>query len=135
MRPFALTREMLNYGGQFYPTGHIVAMFPTEAAARDAARRLVLAGTPEDDVLWITPEAFTEQVAHGVDLEDPPLPSAGTETSTVRHFAELAAQGHYGLVIHAPDAKHQDAVLQALQESHPSYAQRYRRLVIEDIAE
>ena len=133
MRPFTLTRDMLSLGGQFYPTGHILAMFPTEEAAREAARSLHQAGCPEDDILWITPQCFLEQVVRKVGDEEPAFPSPGTEGATTHHFAELAEQGHYGIMIHTPDGKCHDKVMQSLHEHHPSFAQKYRWLVIEDV--
>lgn len=133
MRPFTLTRAMLSLGGQFYPTGHILAMFPTEEAARQAAKALARAGCHDDDILWITPQSFLEQVVGQVGDEEPAFPSPGTEGATTHHFAELAAQGHYGIMINSPDAKCNERVMATLHEHHPSFAQKYRWLVIEDV--
>ena len=135
MRTFTLSRDMLNMRGQFYPTGHIVAMFPTEQAAREAAKDLGRAGCAEDDILWIPPETFMQEVIRTVGNADIPLPSPGSEADTTRRFAELAAQGHFGIMIKSPDHAHSEGVLQALQGHAPSYAQKYRMLVIEDIVE
>ena len=47
---------------------------------------------------------------------------------------QLASQGHHALMVHAPKAEQSEHVMDLLQ-SHPiSYAQKYRRLVIEDLA-
>lgn len=135
MRTFTLEPGMLSMGGQFYPTGHIVAMFPTEDAARAAAKDLARAGCAEDAILWLPPAVLLQEVVRTVGNADIPLPSAGTEADTTRRYAELAAQGHHGLVIASPDDEHAPGVLQALQAHQPSYAQKYRMLVIEDIVE
>ena len=134
MKNFQLSKDMLNLGGQFYPTGHIVAMFDGENEARAAARALVDASVPEDDISLITPEAMMRDVARTVGNADIPLPSAGTESDTVRRFSEPSAQGHYGLLIHVSREHDSDQVMAALTDHRPSHAQYYRRLVIEDLA-
>ncbi len=134
MKNFQLSKDMLNLGGQFYPTGHIVAMFAGENEARAAARALVDARIPEDDISLITPEAMMRDVARTVGNADIPLPSAGTEADTVRRFSELSAQGHHGLLIHVSREHDSEQVMAALRDHRPSHAQYYRRLVIEDLA-
>ena len=134
MKTFQLSHDMLNLGGQFYPTGHIVAMFPDENAARAAARALADARLPDDDISLITPEAMMRDVTRTVGTADIPLPSAGTEADTVRRFSELSAQGHYGLLIHVSREHDSERVMAALKDHRPSHAQYYRRLVIEDLA-
>lgn len=135
MRTFTLTQDMLTMSGQFYPTGHIVAMFPSEQAARDAGQALVRAGSSEDDIFWMPPQVFLEQVQRKVDDGTTALPSPGSEGDTKDRFAELATQGHHGLMIRSPDRRHEDDVMQALHAHQPSYAQKYRRMIIEDIVE
>jgi len=134
MKQFQLSPDMLNLGGQFYPTGHIVALFPGEDAARAAARALTDAQVPEDDISLITPEAMMRDIARTVGNADIPLPSAGTEADTVRRFSHLSAQGQYGLLIHVSREHDSDQVMAALRGHRPTHAQYYRRLVIEDLA-
>jgi hypothetical protein len=134
LKEFQLSQDMLSLGGQFYPTGHIVAMFPDEDAARAAARALADARVPEDDVSLIRPEAMMRDVVRTVGTADIPLPSPGTEADTVRRFSELAAQGHHALLIHVSREHDRDEVMAALRDHRPSHAQYYRRLVIEDLA-
>ena len=134
MKNFELRPDMVTLGGQFYPTGHIVAMFPGEEAARAAARALVDARVPEDDISLITPEAMMRDIARTVGSADLPLPSAGTEADTVRRFSQFAAQGHFALLIHVSRDHDSDNIMAALQGHAPAHAQYYRRLVIEDLA-
>ena len=133
MKPFSLSKDMLNIRGQFYPTGYIVASFPSEQAARDAAQAVTEAGADADEIYLLTPEAVLGEIAHTVGNAGIPLPSAGTEADTVRRFVELAAQGHYTLMIPSPDSEHKEPVRAALERS--SYAQKYRMLVIEDVVQ
>ena len=133
MKPFQLEPSMVTMSGVFYPTGHMVLMFPSDQDARDGVRRLTDAGIAEDEVSLLTPEAFQQDIVRTIGNADSPLPSAGTEADTVRKFAELASQGHYALVIHAPDAADSDRVMAALAGAKISYGQKYRMLVIEDL--
>jgi hypothetical protein len=134
MQPFQLSPDMLNLRGQFYPTGHIVAMFPAEDAARAAGEALARAGLPGDAVALISPEVMLRDIVRTVGNGDIPLPSAGTEGDTVRRFADYASDGHWALLIRA-GGDDGDRALEVLQGHHkPSHAQKYRMLVIEDIA-
>mgnify|MGYP005806122233 CR=1 FL=1 len=135
MKPFALEPNMLTVRGVFYPTGHMFVMFPTEKDARDAERALENDGYTGESICFLTPREIQEKIARTVGNADIPLPSAGTEADTVRHFAELAGRGHYALMIHAPTAAQSDRVMNVLKNFPVSYGQKYRHLVIEDLVE
>jgi len=134
MRPFQLGSDMRTMRGTFYPTGWMVLLFPGEQQARDAARQLARAGVGEDRMMLMTPQDFQREIA-GSAGDDGLLPSAGTEGDTVRKMAELVAQGHHGLFVHAPDQQHSDRVMEILADTPPSFGQKYRKLIIEDIVE
>ncbi|MGE0498178.1 MAG: hypothetical protein AB7I35_02485 [Ramlibacter sp.] len=134
MKPFVLERSMLTMGGVFYPTGHMFVMFPTPADAKDAVKALLADGYNGESFTEVPSEAILGPVASTVGAADAPLPSAGTEANTVRRFAELAAQGHCALMIHAPSSEETEHIMQVLARSRISYAQKYRPLVIEDLA-
>lgn len=135
MKPFQLESRMVTMGGVFYPTGYMFLMFPGEQQARDAARRLASDGSSEESISLVSPEAIHEKIARTVGNADIPLPSAGTEADTVRRFAELASQGHWALMIHAPSGTESDRIMETLKDSGISYGQKYRHLVIEDLVE
>ena len=134
MKRFELEPNMLTMRGVFYPTGYMFIMFPTEKDARDAERALENDGYNGESISLLTPQDIQEKVARTVGNADVPLPSAGTEADTVRHFAELASQGHHALMIHAPSARESEHVMQVLKDAPISYGQKYRHLVIEDLA-
>lgn len=134
MKPFQLSKDLLNMRGQFYPTGHVIAMFPSLDGAQKAVRALADAGVSEDEISLLTPEVIQTQIVRTVGSADVPLPSAGTEGDTVRRFSQYASQGHHALLIHAPEADHGERVMTALKGHEISYAQKYRMLVIEDLA-
>ncbi|WP_038218540.1 MULTISPECIES: hypothetical protein [Xenophilus] len=134
MQPFALTPQMLSpIGGAFYPTGHSMVMYPDETQARAAADALVHAGFTGDAVYFVPARAVLEQISPTVAEADDPLPSAGTDAATVRAFTELARQGHVGLLVRTRSDEDRDRLASVLKDTAPSIAQRYRRLVIEDL--
>lgn len=132
MRPFHLDSGMKTMRGVFYPTGWMVLMFPGEQQAREAARILADKGLAEGDVMLASPAEFRRE-ALGATGDDNLIPSVGTEGDTVRRFAELAAQGHHALFVHAPDSKQSDEILAWLSGCGIAYGQKYRKLVIEDV--
>jgi hypothetical protein len=136
MKPFSLAAGMTNIRGVFYPTGHVVLMFPTEEDARHACELLRKDGISEDDLCLASPEEFERQIIGATDEDDDMvLPSVGTESDTAKHFRELAHQGHHALIVHASARLSSDHVLEVLKDTHISYGQRYRFLVIEDLVE
>lgn len=134
MKDFVLSNDMLNMRGQFYPTGHIVAMFPSADAAQAAGRALMDAGVAGDEISLITPQVMLRDLGEKARASQEAMPSAGTEADTVLRFADYASKGHHALLIHAPHNEDSDRVMRALQDHRPSHAQRYRMLVIEDLA-
>ncbi len=134
LKPFALEPNMLTMGGVFYPTGHIFIMFPSGADRDQAIDALLEDGYTGESFTEVPTEAVLGPIASTVGTADIPLPSAGTEANTVRRFAELASQGHAALMIHAPSAEETEHIMKVLGRSKISYAQKYRQLVIEDLA-
>ena len=132
MRAFHLDSAMTNMLGTFYPTGWMVLMLPGEQQARDAGQLLAGAGFADEALMLLTP---TDVRVHllGAKGDDYILPSAGSEGDTVRRFAELAAQGHHGLMVKVPHQEDADRVTTLLKDAPISYGQRYRKLVIEDV--
>ena len=136
MKPFSLAANMTNMRGVFYPTGHMVLMFPTQDDARHACELLRKDGVGEDDLVLATPQEFERQIIGATDEDDDMLlPSVGTEAETARRFRELAHRGHYALIVHASARLSSEHVLQVLRETPISYGQRYRYLVIEDLVD
>ncbi len=132
MKHFELEPGMLTLRGVFYPTGHLFLMFPTEADARKAERVLVDDGLGGHHISLLTPVDI-EKISAEPGGAGSPLPSAGTELETVRHFSALGRQGHHALLIHAPSHDETEHIMQVLKEHPVSYGQKYRHLVIEDL--
>lgn len=135
MKTFALTPEMQTIGGVFYPTGYALVMFPTADDAQAAGEELqaVAAVTDERPIQHITPQAALHDIGHSEDGSDIPLPSVGTEGATARAVVELARQGHHGLLVPASSREEAESVMEVARRHRFSFAQKYRRLVIEDL--
>lgn len=135
MKHFELEPSMLTMRGVFYPTGYMVVTLPTEQHARAAELKLEDSGVMGEKVALLSPQVIQEKIARTVSTDDVPLPSAGTEADTVRRFAELAGQGHWALMIHAPQGDETARIMELLKEFPLSYGQKYRQLVIEDLVD
>jgi hypothetical protein len=135
MKTFSLERNMMSLLGDFYPTGHLFLMFPNEELARHAETLLVRDGYDCGAVSLLTPQDIQEKVAHCFEGRDLKLPSVGMEEDTVRHFCELAAKGHYGMLVPARNDKACDRVMSVLKDAGISCAVRYRHLIIEELIE
>jgi hypothetical protein len=135
MKPFS-TASLTNLRGVFYPTGHMVLMFPTAEDARRACELLRRDGVSEDDLCLATPQEFERQITGTTDEDDDMLlPSVGTEAETARRFRLLAHEGQHALIVHANAGMASDHVLDVLKGLPITYGQRYRHLVIEDLVD
>lgn len=132
MKPFHLERKMMSLLGDFYPTGHLFLMFPTEAHARRAEALLKEHGHDCGEVYLLTPEDVLS-VVHLFDHRDLWWPAVGTEERTARHFGDLARQGHHALLVPVRNMSACEKAMGALRSSGISCAVRYRHLVIEDL--
>lgn len=135
MKKFHLDSHMTALiGGGFYPTGHSMIMFPSMADASRVGHQLiedeVVSG---DEVYLITPEEILDQISPLTKGTDYPLPSAGTEAATVRNYTRLAKEGHAALLVKTRDETVAERVMVVVRQVPYSIAERYRRLVIEDL--
>jgi hypothetical protein len=133
VKTFHLESKMMSLLGDFYPTGHLFAMFPTEAEARQAEAMLKDDGVDCKDICLLTPHDVLD-VVHMFDGRDVVLPTVGAEERTVRHFGDLARAGHHALLVPVRDLKHCEKVMAVLRRAGVSCAVRYRRFVIEELA-
>lgn len=134
MKQFSLSSGMTTMRGVFYPRGHMVLMFPTQKDALLAADNLRADGVSEDDMSLATPEEFEREITTFCeDHDDLLLPSVGTEADTAQLFRKFAHEGHHALMVHAGAKLTSQHVMELLKDTHCSYGQRYRFLVIEDL--
>lgn len=128
-----LSKDLFNIRGQFYPTGHVVALLPSEAEARAAASGLADAGIDSGEIIVLSPTEIRFNITGTAEESDRPLPSPGTEAETSRKFVDLADEGHWALLIHSKRSEEDETIVKVLTENHAVIAERYRMLVIEDL--
>jgi len=134
MRNLAVDSSMLApIGGAFYPTGHSMLMFETEDLAKEVGQRLLDHGFSRDEIYFVPANVVLAQITPTVSDADNPLPSAGTDGATVRAFTKLAREGHAGLLVRTEEDEARDRLMAAVGSTPYAIAQRYRRLVIEDL--
>ena len=134
MRNLAIDSSMLApIGGAFYPTGHSMLMFESEDLAREVAQRLLEHGFSRDEIYLVPASVVLAQISPTVADADNPLPSAGSDAATVRAFTKLAREGHAGLLVRTEEDEARDRLMAGVGSTPRSIAQRYRRLVIEDL--
>jgi hypothetical protein len=132
MKDFHLERKMMSLLGDFHPTGHLFVMVPTADHARRCESLLARAGYDCGTVFLLTPDDVLG-VMHLFDRRDIALPSVGFEEHTVRHFGELASEGHHALLIPVRTGRACERVIEALQDAGMSSAVHYRHFVIEEL--
>ena len=133
MHAFHLEPRMMSFLGGFYPTGHCFLMVPSQDHARRAEAALVKAGHDPDEISLLEPVDVIA-LARRFDRHDGVmLPSFGNEETT-RHFAELARQGHHGLLVPARTHEVCECLLDALKDIGLPCAVHYRRFLVEDLA-
>ena len=117
MKHFSLFPFKTAMRGVFYPTGHMVLMFPTEQDARHACELLKKDGVSEEEMSLATPQEFESQITGATEEDsDWVLPSVGTEGETAQHFRQLAHEGHYALFVHAGARVNSQHVIDADRE-------------------
>lgn len=135
MKKFTLDSHMTALiGGAFYPTGHSMIMFPSiEDASRVGHQLIEDEVVSGDEVYLIPPEEILAQITPTTKGHDYPLPSAGSEGSTVQNYTRLALEGHAALLVKTRDETVAERVMTVVRQVPYSIAERYRRLVIEDL--
>jgi len=135
MKNFAMDKEMLSsIGGVFYPTGHSIVMFPDSEDALKIGRALVARQVATGDEVYVIPsDQVLAQISPTVSDADNPLPSAGPEGAVVRALTQLAREGHAALLVRTPNEDAAEQMMAVVRTVPYSMAQRYRRLVIEDL--
>ena len=121
--------------GVFKPVGHVVISFPTDADMRFAQAALAEAGFyGPDTVTSYTPAAMIAQI--DAQLADAsPLASLGQELNLVKAHRALAEQGYHWLVVHAPGDDEARQVAALVRRFNAERAQKYGRLIVEELIE
>ncbi|MGQ5525112.1 hypothetical protein ACUHMQ_17870 [Chitinimonas sp. PSY-7] len=118
--------------GVFKPVGHVVLAFTT-ADRRDAMQAALFAvDFQADEVTSFDSEEWLETM-NSADANYGVLASFGSELDQVEMHAKLARDGHVFLVVFAPKHDKADVVIRLAEEHHATLAQKYGRLLIENV--
>jgi hypothetical protein len=118
--------------GVFKPVGHTVVAWRTEADLQAAVQALLEAGFASDALVRYTPAEMLAQ-ADGDLGSASPMAAIGQELNLVKSQRELAAEGCWFLVVHAPDDDEAARLDAVLARSPAVTAQRYGHLLIEEL--
>ena len=120
--------------GVFKPVGHVIASFDTEADARAAEQDLLAAGFAGADVVYYSPAQMKQQA--DIDIAGAGvLATIGQELNLVKAHRDLAEQGSSFLVINAPSDAATKQVAGIVTAHKASRAQKYGRMIIEELIE
>jgi hypothetical protein len=120
--------------GVFKPVGHVVVSFASAADAQGAAAALRDDGFTDDDVTAYAPQAMLAQADTDIDRAGPAA-GLGQELNLVRAHRELAAKGYHFLVVRATSDERAQAIASTARRFNAERAQRYGRLIIEELIE
>lgn len=118
--------------GVFKPVGHVVIGFAQQADQQAARDALHAAGFAANDVVAYAADEMRALLDAQLDKATGTA-GFGYEVVLAQHHRELAALGHCWLVVHAPDDRRIEAVARIARDHHAEVADRYGRLVVEQM--
>lgn len=118
--------------GVFRPIGHVVVAFQDDATASQAAAWLREQGFDAEDVLQYSADEEGSLMSTMLDHTSG-VAGFGYEVTLMRRYQELAREGCGWLVVYAPDDDHAQRVAGVAQRFGARLAERYHRLLIEDL--
>jgi hypothetical protein len=118
--------------GAFKPVGHVVVAMPDDTSAAQAVRALREQGFAAEDILEYTAaeedDEMDRMLQHASDFA-----GFGYEVTLMRKYRELAHQGASWLIVFAPQDEQAERVAGAVRGHGALLAEKYHRLVIEDL--
>jgi hypothetical protein len=118
--------------GVFNPVGYLVLAFSSDAAAAEARRALLDGGWDEEDVLIYSASEERETMQRLLDHVSGSA-GFGHEVTLMRLYKAMADKGCGWLMVYAPDDAQCEAALNIGRQHSAQLAEKYHRLVIEDL--
>lgn len=118
--------------GVFKPVGHVVITLRSVGDLQRAEAALKEQGFDASEIVRYTPVEMIEQVNTEVERASP-LAAIGQDLNLIKAHRELAQAGCSFLVVHAPEQAHIDKVNAVAHRLKAVAAQRYGRLVTEEL--
>ena len=120
--------------GVFKPVGHVIVSFADQADMQAARSALLGDGFAAEDLVTYSPEQMKRQA--DVDIERAGvLATIGQELNLVKAHRDLAEQGYGFLVVKAEKGEEAQRVAETVKRHRAFRAQKYGRMVIEDLIE
>lgn len=118
--------------GAFKPVGHVVVAMPDDGRAAAAVRDLRAAGFAPADILEYSAaeegDEMGRMLSHTSDFA-----GFGYEVALMRKYQALAKDGASWLIVFAPDDVQHQRVAGVVKTHGALMAEKYHRLVIEDL--
>jgi len=118
--------------GAFKPVGHVVIAFDNDEQATQAAEALRASGFKDEDILQYSAveeaEQMKELLGHASGFAE-----FGHEVALMRKYRELASEGCGWLIVYAPEHADAERVAEVARRFNARLAEKYHRLVIEDL--
>ena len=118
--------------GVFKPVDHVLIAFPNGADADGAMQALKAQGYADAALRRYSPGQMLQQADEDI-RNAMPLASLGQELNLVKAQRELALAGQSFVLVHAPQDDQVERVTALARQFHASGAQRYGRLMIEEL--
>lgn len=118
--------------GAFKPVGHVVVAFPDDGSAQQAARELRNLGFGPEDILFYTGEENGREMREMLEGVSGTA-EFGHEVVLMRRYLELAEEGCGWLIVFAPEDEQALRVGEVAHRHGARVAERYHRLVVEDM--
>jgi len=118
--------------GTFKPIGHVVVAMPDDDSAALAVAALHEAGFDADDVLRYSAAEEGDEMERMLRYTSD-FAGFGYEVSLMRRYQQLARHGASWLIVFAPDEDHTARVTGVVRRHGALMAEKYHRLVIEDL--
>jgi hypothetical protein len=118
--------------GIFKPVGHTVICVRSAALLAAAEQAFREKGFAQSSLIQYTPQEMIDQVEADF-LSASPLAEFGQELNLARTHQELAKSGCSFLVVYSPDSESEAIVDSLIESIKPVMAQRYGRLIVEEL--
>ena len=118
--------------GAFKPVGHVVVAFDNDEQATQAASALSSSGFKDEDILQYSALEEAEQMKELLGLTSG-MAEFGHEVALMRKYRELAGEGCGWLIVYAPEDADAARVAEVAQRFNARLAEKYHRLVVEDL--
>jgi hypothetical protein len=118
--------------GTFKPIGHVVVAMPDDERAARAVRDLRAAGFAEGDILEYSAAEEDDEMDRMLSKASD-FAGFGYEVALMRKYQALAREGASWLIVFAPEDSQHQRVADVVRGHGALMAEKYHRLVIEDL--